>query len=94
MFIININYKKDLSIVDQFVSSHRQWLDTKFKEGLLLCSGPRNPRDGGVIIALGNNKSAIEDLIKDDPYYLNSIADYTVVQFDPLKYHHAIKDII
>src|SRR3990167_8022324 len=70
MFVIDVKYKTNLEIVDQYLAEHRTWLDGKYQEGLLLCSGPKNPRDGGLIIALGHDKAEVEALVREDPFYI------------------------
>ncbi|MFN8769942.1 MAG: YciI family protein [Neisseriaceae bacterium] len=94
MFIIDVHYKVSLDIIDQHVTAHRTWLDEKFKDGILLCSGPKEPRTGGVIIALCNSQDQVENLIKQDPYYKNGVAKYTVTKFLSNKCHPQIKDLM
>lgn len=94
MFIVDIEFTTSLEIVNQYVMEHRAWLDEKYKEGLLLCSGPKEPRTGGVIVALCTNKNAVDNLIKEDPYYNNKIANYKITEFLPNKYHSQIKELI
>ena len=94
MFLIDIKYTVDMDIINQHVMEHRTWLDEKYKEGLLLCSGPKEPRTGGIIIALCNESSQVKNLVKEDPYYKNNVAEYTITEFLPNKYHTQIKDLV
>jgi uncharacterized protein YciI len=48
-----------------------------------LASGPQVPRTGGVIIAQGPNKQYIEDIIKNDPFHINKVAQYQIYEFTP-----------
>lgn len=93
MFVIDINYTASLDIINQHVDLHRKWLDAKFKEGILLCSGPKNPRTGGIIIALCNSREQVDNLIKEDPYYQNKVADYEITEFLLNKFHPEIKNL-
>ena len=94
MFIINIKYKVGIDIIDQYLAEHRAWLDKKYAEGKLLCSGPKNPRDGGVIIALGNDKLAVENLMQEDPFQIHGVSEYSLIEFNPVKFHPNIQDLI
>ena len=93
MFIIEITYTKDIAVIDAHLVEHRAWLDTQYQVGALLCSGPKNPRDGGIVIALLKDKSDVENLIKQDPFYKHQIAEYSITEFTPVKWHTAIADL-
>jgi hypothetical protein len=41
----------------------------------------RNPRDGGVILAVGNDKGAIETLVTTDPFSIAGICEYRITHF-------------
>lgn len=94
MFVIDLKYKANLEIIDQYLAEHRSWLDSKYQAGLLLCSGPKNPRDGGFIIAFGHDRADIEELIKEDPFYINNVVEYSITEFNPVKFHDSIKDLV
>ncbi len=84
MLIVELIYKKPLDVVNQFLEEHRHFLDTLYNEGLLLASGPKKPRNGGVMIAI-TDKNTMYDRLKADPFYKKDIADYRVIEFSPNK---------
>ena len=94
MFIIKLSYKVPLSEVDKYLQTHREFLDTYYKKGLLLVSGPMNPRTGGIIIALSKDKDTVITIFQQDPYYLADIAEYEFIEFNPVKYGDEIKELI
>lgn len=94
MFIIQLTYKAPISEVDKYLQAHREFLDYYYKQGILVASGPLKPRTGGIIIALGKNKSDLEAIIKEDPYYLAEIADYEIIEFTPVKHREELTEII
>lgn len=94
MFIILLSYKVPLSEVDKYLSSHREFLDYYYKQGLLVASGPMKPRSGGIIIAASNDKAQIESILKEDPFWLAEIADYQIIEFTPIKHCEALKALI
>jgi len=87
MFIVELIYKVKLDIVDKFVVKHRLWLDEMYKDNHFLCSGVKNPRDGGIIIALTKSLDELQQLLSGDPFYINKVADYRIIEFEPSKYH-------
>lgn len=94
MFIIQLTYKTAINEVDKYLQAHREFLDYYFKQGLLLISGPLKPRTGGIIIAATNDKTRLEAMIQQDPYYLAEIAEYQIIEFTPVKHCEELKDLI
>lgn len=94
MFIIQLRYKTPLSEVNKYLSAHREFLDYHYKQGLLIASGPMNPKTGGIIIAASTDKAALEAIFAQDPFNLAEIADYQFTEFTPIKHCDALKDII
>lgn len=83
MFIAILTYKKPLSEVDRFLAAHREYLAKHYAAGDFLTSGPQNPRVGGVIMMNANNREAVDTIIAEDPFHINGIADYQIVEFTP-----------
>ena len=92
MFVILLKYLKPISEVDKFLVPHRAYLDELYQQNVLVASGPQIPRNGGVLIASGMEKSQLESLLKKDPFAINGIAEYTIIEFEAVKNQPAIKD--
>ena len=83
MFIAILTYKKPLSEVDRFLAAHREYLAKHYAAGDFIASGPQNPRIGGVIMIKADNRVAVDTIISQDPFNINGIADYQIVEFTP-----------
>lgn len=83
MFIAILTYKKPLSEVDRFLAAHREYLAKHYAAGNFIASGPQNPRIGGVILMKADNRTTVDAMIADDPFHINGIADYHIVEFTP-----------
>ncbi|RPH34354.1 MAG: GTP cyclohydrolase [Bacteroidales bacterium] len=86
MYLIQVTYTKPIGDIDKHLVDHRSFLDKFYASGNLICSGPRNPRIGGIILC---NFASIDDVwsfIHQDPFYINEIASYEVIDFNPVKY--------
>lgn len=94
MIVIKLTYKTPISEVDKYLQAHREFLDYHYKQGLLVMSGPMIPRTGGIIIAASKDKAYVEELFKQDPYYMAEIADYEFIEFTPVKHCDALKALI
>ena len=93
MLIVDLVYKKDLEAVNANVVAHRNFLDKYYKEKVFIMSGPKVPKEGGVIVA-NLEKAQMEEIIKHDPFYKEGIADYKITCFDPVKRLELIEELI
>ena len=93
MFILDVNYTADISAIDTVLQSHRDYLNVYYTKGLLLCSGPKNPRTGGIIIGLFKTREEVDTFIRNDPYTKHNVAEYTVTEFNPVMKASAIKEL-
>src|SRR5512135_1996509 len=90
-FLIHMTYTKPIEIVQEYTDRHRAYLRTKFDEGILLFSGPRVPRIGGVIFGKAEDVSVIEQMIAADPFKTNGVAEYEVIEIAPTTWAQQIK---
>ena len=81
MFIVLLTYKLPLAEVERHLAAHREYLDRQYAAGTFLCSGPQNPRTGGVILY----RAAVEALTAEDPFRIHGVADYEIIEFSPVK---------
>jgi uncharacterized protein YciI len=86
MFIISLSYKKEISDVEKFIEPHTEFLNKYYSEKKFIFSGRKNPRTGGVILARNLDKKTLQEIIKQDPFYQNHIADYEITEVIPTKY--------
>ncbi len=94
MFVIELTYKVERSIVEQHLLNHRAWLDDMYQLNYLLCSGMNTLKNGGVIIAMPSlTKQKIEELIKADPFYIHQVADYKLLEFVPTKFNQSLHEL-
>lgn len=91
MFIVNLVYKKPLLEVDHYLVAHREFLEQGYQKDYLVASGPKNPRTGGILISCLKDRETLENFLKDDPFSIHGIADYEIIEFDPVKYHSDFK---
>jgi uncharacterized protein YciI len=93
MFIIEISYTAELSVIDEYLAEHRDYLEMHYTTGQLLCSGPKNPRNGGIVIGLFKTRDEVDHFILNDPFNKQQAAKYTVSEFIPVKCHTLIKEL-
>lgn len=86
MFIIILTYQKEIAEVEKHLNAHREYLDSNYKSGSFIASGRQEPRVGGIILCRADNKQDVLSLVQSDPFYINEVAKYDVIQFEPTKY--------
>lgn len=81
MFVIELVYKVDLARIDAHMTAHVAFLRQHYAAGTFIMSGRKVPRDGGVIIATGGDRAAIEAIMRDDPFVSRGLAEVRVIEF-------------
>ncbi|TCN70743.1 YciI family protein [Acetobacteroides hydrogenigenes] len=83
MFIISLAYKVPTSVVDEHLAQHVEFLKEQYGKGNFLASGRKVPRTGGIILSNVSSKEELEQIIAQDPFNQNGVADYEIVEFIP-----------
>jgi uncharacterized protein YciI len=81
MFIIELTYKVDLEQIDAQLGAHRAYLDRHYAAGRFLMSGPKVPREGGVILSVGESRAEVEALVLEDPFVAGGLAECRIIEF-------------
>lgn len=85
VFVVSVNYLVELEKIEPLIAAHREFLDKYYAQGIFLLSGPRVPRDGGLIMANCESKQRLLGILEQDPFKLEGVAEYLVVEFLPNK---------
>jgi len=81
MYVIELIYKVPLSRIDANMTAHVAFLKKYYAAGQFLVSGRKIPRDGGIIIAVGDSRDQIERIVKQDPFVQRDLADFRIIEF-------------
>ncbi|MBM7811431.1 YciI family protein [Saccharothrix algeriensis] len=81
MYVVLLEYIKPLDEVDYSLPDHVDWLNKQYEAGHFLVSGRQVPRVGGVIIARPMPRGRLDALLATDPFAVNKLARYRVVEF-------------
>lgn len=85
MFVLELTYTAPLDQVDAVLDAHVAWLDEQYAQGVFLASGRKNPRDGGVILAVAEDRARIEAIAAGDPFVTAGVCAYRVTEFAATK---------
>ncbi len=81
MFLIELTYKADLEAIDRAMVPHMGYLKKYYDAGNFVVSGRKVPRDGGVIVAVGESRERIESIAREDPFYERGLSDFRIIEF-------------
>ncbi|MEV5169712.1 YciI family protein [Streptomyces flaveolus] len=81
MFVLELTYTAPLDAVDAVLPDHVAWLGEQYEKGLFLASGRKNPRDGGVILAVAGDRARIDEIVASDPFTVAGVCAYRVTEF-------------
>jgi uncharacterized protein YciI len=81
MFVIELTYKVPLAEIDAHMAAHVIFLKKYYASGNFLVSGRKIPRDGGIILAVGQSRRQIEAIVEKDPFYKHGLADFRIIEF-------------
>ena len=81
MFVIELIYKAPLAEIDACMGEHVKFLKKHYADGTFVVSGRKVPREGGVIIAAGDDRGKIEAMVRADPFVARGLAEYRLIQF-------------
>ncbi|MFJ8630039.1 YciI family protein [Streptomyces sp. NPDC093568] len=81
MFVLELTYTAPIEDVDAVLDAHVAWLDEQYDRGVFLASGRKNPRDGGVILAVAGDRAGIEEIAAGDPFVRAGVCAYRITEF-------------
>ena len=83
-FIVDIQYLIPAEQLGDIITEHRTFLHTGYKQGKLLCSGPKTPLTGGIIIARAESADELVEYFHHDPYQVKGVATHHFIEFNPV----------
>jgi len=81
MFVLELTYTAGLDRIDAAMKAHMKWLRAQYAAGHFLVSGRKIPREGGIIIAAGPSREAVEAIAHQDPFVSQGLATVRVIEF-------------
>ncbi|AXB77559.1 YciI family protein [Novosphingobium sp. P6W] len=80
-FIVSLTYIASIDKVDALLEDHVAWLRAQHAAGHLLGWGRKVPREGGILLAKGENRDAVAALAAQDPFVVGGVAEIEVIEW-------------
>jgi uncharacterized protein YciI len=74
--------------VAEVVPEHRDWVLGHYESGVMLASGPQEPRVGGVLLLRCTSLDEARAIVDADPLVTRGVARYDLVAFQPTPAPH------
>lgn len=80
-----VRYRKPLEDVIVHQEAHRAYLRGLKDKGVLIASGPMDPRFGGLLLLriADDDRGALDAVRDHDPFVLNGVAQYELIGWAP-----------
>lgn len=89
MVIVNITYTVELKKIEQELEEHIKFVNKYYQNNKFICSGRKNPRTGGIILC-NADKEEVSEIIKEDPFYINKLCNYEIIEFEVSKINNEL----
>lgn len=80
--LILVRYRRPLPEIEAVTEAHRAYLNTLKQQGVLLASGPLDPRFGGAWLVRVQDENPLADLdslMEGDPFHKAGLANYELL---------------
>jgi uncharacterized protein YciI len=80
-----IRYRRPLEEVVVHQDAHRAYLRDLKSKGIVIASGPMNPRSGGLLLlrVADDDLQALDAVRDNDPFVRNGVAQYELIGWAP-----------
>lgn len=83
MFLVELTYKTSLEEVDKHLKAHIEFLNKYREKKVFILAGRKLPRSGGIIIVNVPDRESLDNVLSEDPFMSNKLADFDITEFAP-----------
>jgi uncharacterized protein YciI len=94
LFVAILTYVAPIEQIDATGPEHVAWLQRGYDRGLVLASGRRVPRTGGIILARAASVEDVERWMRQDPFQARGLATAEIYPFEANMMSEAMRTVL
>ncbi|WP_289033138.1 hypothetical protein [uncultured Roseibium sp.] len=83
MFIVVLKFAENKTAAPHFMEQHKAWIQKGFDDGAFLLVGSLKPNGGGMVLARGSDRDALQARIDQDPFVVEKVVSAEVTEVAP-----------
>jgi uncharacterized protein YciI len=83
MFLVLLPLSANRARAPELLAAHKAWIQRGLDEGVFLLVGGLQPQGGGMILAQGLSREALELRVKADPFVEHDVVGFELIEFAP-----------
>lgn len=91
MHIIFLRFSAQRAQAGQWMQAHKQWIDQGLGDGVFLLAGSLDQAQGGVLLAAGEDRQALQARIEQDPFVQHGVVSAEIVAVTPSRLAPALQ---
>ena len=83
MFLVLLKHSENKARAMEFMDAHKAWIRRGLDDGVFLLIGGLQPSGGGIVLAQGISREALEARAKEDPFVEQDVVTPEFIEFEP-----------
>lgn len=83
MYAVFLTFGPNRSAAPSHMAGHNAWINEGFRDGVFLMTGSLIPGRGGMVLADGLSRAALETRVADDPFVREGVVTAEIHEIQP-----------
>lgn len=83
MFVVVLKFAGNRAAAPEHMAAHKQWIADGREAGVFLLVGSLKPSAGGVLLAHGEDRAALEARVAADPFVEHGVVSAEILEIAP-----------
>lgn len=81
LYVVDLTYSAPFETIETVLEPHMAFVRAAYAEGRFLMSGPKVPREGGVVIMTAPSEDEARAYLAADPFVIAGVVDLRLTRF-------------
>ncbi|SCZ54077.1 Uncharacterized conserved protein YciI, contains a putative active-site phosphohistidine [Epibacterium ulvae] len=83
MYFILLTFAKNRDQLAAYLDGHKAWLQKGFEDGVFIMAGSITDGEGGAILAVGEDETALMERVAEDPFVVGEVVEPEIIGVAP-----------